>query len=613
MDENNNKNSIINENDFAYEEINIAEETTTVYHGIEDANNVILNFVNNIQNRLDACLEANGPSVMIDVQSIKEARINAKENRGVKFRYITDISKENISYCKQIIKEFNAELRHLDDVKGNFEISDGGKEYIATATLQKAKPLKQLIYSNVKEIGEQQQYVFNTLWNKAIPSEEKIKEIEEGIIPEFTEIIRNADELQSLEWKLLEATREEVQIIYSTVKAYKLQESVGVMNYLAKLSNNGVKVRLLTPKDSSIEESLQRLQDTSNIDIEYLETETTIKNKYLITDRKNSLVIELKNQGDDIDKYYHYLRQKEGENFTSTISSQAAASTVLGTSIHSNSKSTVLSYLSIFETLWKQTELFQQLKQKDILKTEFINIAAHELRTPTQSIIGYVEMIKLFPERTSTYFQPLERNTQRLYRLVEDILDISKIESGSLNLKKTTFDMNEKINNVIRDLTPKKNVNYDKNNNNTPENVKFIFQPTKEPIMVFADKERIYKVVSNLIKNSLNFIPSTEGNLEITLKKVKEEEDNKKEFVSVKIKDNGNGIDKEILPRLFEKFATKSKTGTGLGLYISKSIVEAHGGKIWTERNNNNNNNNSDGKGGATFLFTLPCLPMNSL
>jgi len=527
---------------------------------------------------------------MIAVQSIKEARINAKD-RGVKFRYITEITKENIFYCKQIIKEFNAELRHLDEVKGNFEISDGGKEYVATANLQKAKPLKQLIYSNVKEIGEQQQYVFNTLWNKAISSEEKIKEIEEGIIPEFTEIVRNPEEIQSLEWHLLEAAKEEIQIIYSTVKAYKLQESLGVMDYLAKLSNNGIKVRLLTPKDYSIEKSLQNLKDTSNIDINYLETETSIKNKYLITDRKNSLVIELQDKDDNIDNYYHYLRQKEDENFTPIVSE---TSTILGTSISTNSKSTVLSYISIFETLWKQTELFQQLKQADILKTEFINIAAHELRTPIQSIIGYVQMIKSFPERISTFLQPIERNTQRLYRLTEDILHIAKIESGSLNLKKTTFDMNEKIKNVIIDLTPKKNLNDDNNSSN--QNVKFIFQPTKEPIMVFADKERIYQVISNLIRNALKFIPFNDGKIEISLEKVKEEED--KEHVSVKIKDNGKGIDKDILPRLFEKFATKSETGTGLGLYISKSIVESHDGKIWTENNSNDK--------GATFLFTLP-------
>ena len=141
--------------------------------------------------------------------------------------------------------------------------------------------------------------------------------------------------------------------------------------------------------------------------------------------------------------------------------------------------------------------------------------------------------------------------------------------------------MNEKINNVIRDLTPKKKVN----DANTNQSVKFIFQPTKEPIRVFADKERIYQVISNLIKNTLKFIPFTEGKIEITLEKVKEKNDNKKEFVSVKIKDNGKGIDKEVLPRLFEKFTSKAELGgTGLGLNILKNIVEAHGAKIWGKK-----------------------------
>ena len=597
-DENTNNNFIINNDDSIYKEKSTIieelekEEKTLVYDGIEEANNVILNFVNNTKNKLDACLDANGPSVMIDVQSIKEARINAKD-RGVNFRYITDINKENISYCKQIIKEFNAELRHLDEVKGSFEINDSGKEYIATATLQKAKPLKQLIFSNVKEIGEQQQYVFDTLWNKAISSEERIKEIEEGIEPEFTEIIRNADESQSLEWHLLKATKEEIQIIYSTVKAFKLQESLGVMDYISELSKNGINVRMLTPKDSSIEESLQKLKDISNIDIKYIETETGIKNKYLITDRKNSLVIELKDKDDNIDNYYHCWKQKEDKPMAS---SQSALSTILGTAINSNSKSTVLSYISIFETLWKETELFEKLKQVDLLKTEFIDIAAHELRTPIQSIIGYCEMLEAFPDKKEDFLTPIKRNAERLYKLAQDVLDITKIESRNLKLEKTSFDMNEKINNVIRDLTPKKNLN---NNIKNQQNVKFIFQPTKEPLMVFADKQRIYQVISNLVKNAFKFIPLNDGKIEIILEKIKE--GNEKEFVSVKIRDNGIGIDSQILPRLFQKFTTKPESGgTGLGLYISKSIVEAHGGKIWTE-------NNSGGKG-VTFRFIFPII-----
>jgi two-component system, OmpR family, sensor histidine kinase VicK len=566
---------------------------------------------------------------MIDVKAIKEARINAKD-RGVKFRYITDITKDNISYCKQIIKEFNAELRHLNAVKGNFEINDGGKEYVATASLQKAKPLKHLIYSNVKEIGEQQQYVFDTLWSKTISSEQKIKEIEEGIIPEVTEIIQTPEEIQSLEWHLLDATKEEIQIIYSTVKAYKLQESLGVMDYLAKLSNSGIKVRLLTPKDSSIEESLQNLKDTTNIDINYLETESAagIKNKYLITDRKNSLVIELNDKDYTIDNYYYYLRQKENENFTPAITSSSpveTSTTILGTSIYSNSKSTVSSYLSIFETLWTQTELYEniritnnelqsttqelkeslqilakvnqeltttneQLKQADILKTEFINIAAHELRTPTQSIVGYCEMYDAFPEKKDTFLNPIKRNAERLYKLTEDILDVARIESNSLKLDREKVELNELLDETVidfikRPLSIKKDVK-----------VNFTHNQFNSKIFAFVDQNRIKQVIFNLLDNASKFTEKGEINLSIE----KSNYDNN--YAKITIQDTGIGIDSEILPRLFEKFATKSDRGTGLGLYISKNIVEAHGGKIWTDKNNNNTNDSK----GAVFVFTLP-------
>ena len=122
------------------------------------------------------------------------------------------------------------------------------------------------------------------------------------------------------------------------------------------------------------------------------------------------------------------MRQKkeDGENSTTPIASTLQTSTIGSTSIYSNSKSTVSSYISIFEALWKETELFQQLKQEDIIKIEFINLVAHELRTPLQSIIGYVEMIKSYPERISNFLPPMERNTQRLYRLIEDVLDITR-------------------------------------------------------------------------------------------------------------------------------------------------------------------------------------------
>ncbi|HYZ95761.1 MAG TPA: HAMP domain-containing sensor histidine kinase, partial [Nitrososphaeraceae archaeon] len=367
-----------------------------------------------------------------------------------------------------------------------------------------------------------------------------------------------------------------------------LQESIGVMAYLAKLANSGIKVRLLTPKDSSIEESLQNLKDTSTIDINYIETETTgIKNKYLITDRKNSLVIELNDKEDDIDNYYNYLRQKEDENFTPSITSPQA-STILGTSIHSNSKSTVLSYLSIFETLWRQTELFRQLKQADILKTEFINVAAHELRTPTQSIVGYCEMLEAFPEKKEDFLTPIKRNSERLYKLTQDILDVAKIESDLLNLNIEKVELNEIVKETVRDFISKpSNIKKD-------VNVNFL---SKSKIFAFADKNRIQQVIFNLLDNASKF--TEKGEINLSIEKYDDHDAN------IRIQDTGKGIDSEILPRLFEKFATKSERGTGLGLYISKNIVEAHGGRIWIEKNNNNNNTTNDSKG-TVFLFTLP-------
>jgi signal transduction histidine kinase len=234
----------------------------------------------------------------------------------------------------------------------------------------------------------------------------------------------------------------------------------------------------------------------------------------------------------------------------------------------------------------------EQLKQHDKIQKEFINITAHELRTPIQSMIGYTEMIKSFPEKTAIYLQPIERNAQRLYKLIQDILDITKIESGNLLLKKTEFDLNEKINNVIKDLTTTKKINQ------INQNFKIIFNPSNESYKIFADKERIYQVISNLIRNAAKFTTGDQAKIEIILEKVKDNKEN--EWISIKIRDNGTGIDPEILPRLFSKFTTKSEFGgTGLGLYISKQIIEAHSGTI-------RGYNNLNGEKGATFEFTLP-------
>ena len=235
----------------------------------------------------------------------------------------------------------------------------------------------------------------------------------------------------------------------------------------------------------------------------------------------------------------------------------------------------------------------EDLQKNDMMQKEFINVAAHELRTPTQSIIGYIEMVKRFPENFQKYLEPLERNSGRLYRLTEDILDVSRIESNTLKLVKEKFDITQLVYDTIKDF-----INRSQNTKNNSFKIVCnneiytdkIINNESDKMFVYADKNRIQQVLLNLLSNAYKF---TE-NGQIMIKIIKSDD----KVVKISIEDDGRGIDPEILSRLFQKFATKSDKGTGLGLYISKNIVEAHGGKIWGM-------NNDKKIGGATFGFTL--------
>jgi signal transduction histidine kinase len=243
----------------------------------------------------------------------------------------------------------------------------------------------------------------------------------------------------------------------------------------------------------------------------------------------------------------------------------------------------------------------EKLNLQSKVQKEFINITAHELRTPIAPIITLCELLykKIKQEnqiqniqskenkKKEEFLQVILRNAYRLYHLTQDILDVSKIESQILKMNKELIQLNDIMENIVNDY--KDNIirkRYDDDNK-----VRIVYEPIKDPIFVNVDKARLIQVISNLLGNALKF--TKEGNIIISIKKITNDQQ-----VMVSIKDNGTGIDSEIFPKLFTKFATKSEEGTGLGLYISKSIVEAHGGKIWAE-------NNSDGHG-AIFYFTLP-------
>ena len=691
--------------------------------------------MSNAKEKMDIYFDHRAPSIVVEIEDYKKGYIDIRR-RGGKIRAFTEITKENVQHCKELMRLVD-ELRHLGGVKGGLAVSES--EYMATTVLQQAQPLTQVIYSNVKEVVEQGQYIFDTLWNTAVPAKQRIREIEEGIIHRETRIIEEPDEIvreiarlttssnelytcitpggllysynyffeinkklmekfkkgehrgikfitsidsdnvklskifldygmeirhvknlppmsfgvsdkeiaatiekmengkmvQSLLisnepdyithftsifeelWKngidakerirdieegkhlasieviqnadttaklyvdIVKSAKNEILLIIPTTNAILRQEKIGVISSLAEAAKErNVKVRLLTPSSpQSLSQStianLKGLDHVNvDIDIRYIEQMSDTKATILIVDRKESLVMELR---DD---------------------SKASFNGAIGLSTYSTSKAGVLSYVAIFENLWKQAELYQhvkdaneRLKVHDKMQKEFIDIAAHELRTPIQPILGLADILysKINNNEQLEYLDIIIRNARRLQALTENILDVSKIESNSLILKKEQFDLNKAILHVITDY---------KNQIKNTDKIKVILI-SKGDFFVYADQMRITQVISNLLNNA---IKSTkyDGSIYIKLEKEREKMANgDNDHIVVSIKDSGEGIHSDIKPYLFSKFTTKSDQGTGLGLFISKNIIEAHGGKIWAE-------NNDIGEKGATFYFTLP-------
>jgi two-component system sensor histidine kinase VicK len=511
-------------------------------------------FFSNVSNKFDVC--ASSAALSIAMTIFRAAYENMK-SRGVKIRWITDITKDNLKHCKDLMRY--AEVRHISHLNGNFAVSE--TEYIVAPTMKEGQPLPKLIYSSSKEMVQQHQYLFLALWDKAVHAEHRTREIEQGIEPQRIAVIYDAQQALELYQSLIMSAEKEIKVVFPTTNALIRQDKAGILFLLQEAATvKKCQVKVLMPNDELIHNFIR---DHSGISTRFIEQEESGKATILIIDNKVSLVMELK---DDSKKTFHEA---------------------IGLSTYSNSKAGVLSYVSMFESLWKQAELYEKLKGNEKMQKEFINIAAHELRTPTQAILGYAELIQGQDSNVNKdeALSKIVKNAERLQRLTEDILDVTRIESQTLKLDKRKFDLRDMAANVLDDYR-------DRIQNG--ENVKLVLLSPDKPASVVADKGRISQVLSNLVGNALKFTKS--GTVSVSIEEVKND-DYKKEFIAA-VKDTGTGIDSDIVPQLFTKFVSKSQTGTGLGLFISKSIVEAHGGRIWAK-------NNPDGKG-AVFRFSLP-------
>jgi two-component system, OmpR family, sensor histidine kinase VicK len=557
-------------------------EKTEVLYGVDNATNALIRIASDANTTLYACIDSSGPPVDIkEIEPIRNAILDAK-NRGVKLRYVTEITKDNIHYWKESMKIID-ELRHLEGVKGNF--TTNGIEHIAIAMLQQDKPVVQVIYSNVKAVVDQHLYIFGTLWDKATSAEQKIREIEEGMEQEYYKVITDHKKVSQILVELAKSVKEEALIVLPNDRSMVRLDRLGVIDYAIKASQvNGTDVKIICPLSEVNSKVVKKISDNAP-NIKILNGNNSPYGIYIV-DSQRFLRVE--------------LRVAEAEIFSEAI----------GLAFYSNSRGSAESFKLIFELLWNECVLNEELKktydrQKGLIKMqkEFIDIAAHELRTPVQPILSLTEVLrsKIKDNEQEKLLAVIIRNAKRLGQLTQNILDVTRIESQSLQLKKEIFDVNDIILNIVQDyrhqLEKEDNANdvkllllYDNDGSNKDNNV---VDGRPSPVFIQADKERISQVISNLLNNAIKFSKKTaEDSISIAITCDKENNQ-----VIVSVKDTATGIDPEILQRLFSKFATKSDIGTGLGLFISKSIIEAHGGRIWAQ-------NNPDGRG-ATFAFSL--------
>jgi two-component system sensor histidine kinase VicK len=555
-------------------------EKTEVLYGLDNIMNKSIQFLSKAH-KIDLCGDNRSASAILDIEEYKKILSEVK-SRGIETRYITEINKDNINNCKQLI-EFVGEVRHLDGIRANFSISE--TEYLVSiAEIQRSKLVPHIIYSNVKYIVEQQKYVFESFWNKAIPAEQRIREIEEGIESEFFEVIAERKKISQIFLDLVTSVKKEALILFPNDKAMVRAYRLGIIDYLVKVSQkeNSVSTKIICPLSKENYSIVKKISEQAP-SIRILNGNDSLYGMYIL-DGEKLLRVE--------------MREPKAETFIEAI----------GFAIYSNRKNTVESFRSVFELIWNEHVLNEELKktyerQEEFIKMqqEFLNIASHEMKTPTQAILAISRLLQKHPEREDELIQAISRNAVRLQRLTNDILDVTRIESQTLKLKKEQFDLNDIILNAVKDYKNQLEKDKDKHNikllllydhefnkNNT-------YNDDKSPIFIEADRERISQVLANLLNNAIKFSRKEAENY-ISIATIVNKEDDQ---VIVSVKDVGTGIDLQILPRLFEKFVTKSDAGTGLGLFISKSIVEAHGGRIWAE-------NNKDSKGGATFYFSLP-------
>jgi two-component system, OmpR family, sensor histidine kinase VicK len=296
------------------------EEKTEVIYGPENIVNYAVGMISTVRLYIDNCIDSVSPSIFVIPNHPVTNAYRELRARGIRLRFITEITKDNIPYCKELMKI--CDLRHLDEVKGNFGIADR-LYYTGSAKTYESSPPPLLLVNTFRSFVEQQQYFFEMLWKKAMPAKQRIKEIEENLKREFIETIQYSEETTSLITKVLSSATEEILLIFSRAGTLKKYEKLGMLDIIREKADKEVEVRILIGTDKTFNErEVAWLREYPKIGLRYLNKTIQTSLTTIVTDRELSLVIEEKKDEYDTD---------------------------LGLTTYSNSESTVLSSASIFE------------------------------------------------------------------------------------------------------------------------------------------------------------------------------------------------------------------------------------------------------------------------
>ncbi|MDW0156777.1 MAG: HAMP domain-containing sensor histidine kinase [Nitrososphaeraceae archaeon] len=503
------------------------------------------------------------------LQQCKNVLEKQKRGEGEGIRWIMGIEKDSVKLVKKFLK-LGVKIRHVKNLAPiNFAVSKSG--LVATVEeMKRGGMIQNLLTSNERSYIKHFTSMFEQLWKEGVDARYRIKDIEEKVGIAEIEIIRNPVDSIARGWDMVRSARKEIDVLFSSSNALKRQITMGALALLKNASEKQkVKIRMLLPSSDESEELIEQTKsNVPKINIRTISASLETKISILVVDSRQCLILELK---DD----------KQNSSYEA-----------VGLSTYSISPTIISSYLAVFESFWRQAELFERMKEVELLEKDFVNIAAHELRNPIQPIIGFSELLysKIDNQEHRRLLDEVILNAKRLERLARLMLDVTRIENNSLVLTREAVDASRILKDIVESYNHKlEEKNAEINNENTKLT---IIQKGIKNINASIDRVRITQVFCNILDNAVSF--SHEGKIHVISKVEKQ---SGQHFLIISVKDTGPGIDPEILPKLFTKFASKSDIGTGLGLFISKGIVEAHGGKIWAE-------NNPDR--GATFSFSLP-------